>query len=117
MLFHTVSTYPSKLNDLNLNCIKSLRERYNLPIGYSGHEASVSPSIVAASLGAAAIERHITLDRTMYGSDQSASLQPEGFRQLTTILRGMPGMLGDGKKRILKEEESIAAKLRYWLEP
>ena len=116
MLMHTVSTYPSALEDLNLNCIKSLKEIYNLPIGYSGHEASVSPSVIAATLGAAAIERHITLDRAMYGSDQAASLQPEGFRQLVQILRNMPSILGDGEKRILKEEESIASKLRYWLE-
>ena len=87
MLMHTVSTYPSLESDLNLNCIKTLKNTFNLPVGYSGHEVSVSPSLVAASLGAAAIERHITLDRSMYGSDQSASLQIDGFRQLTKILR------------------------------
>ena len=114
-----ISVYFGKrkiLEDLNLNCIKTLKEIYNLPIGYSGHEASLSPSVMAATLGAAAIERHITLDRAMYGSDQAASLQPEGFRQLTQILRNMPNILGDGEKRILKEEELIASKLRYWLE-
>ncbi len=116
MLMHTVSTYPSALEDLNLKCINTLKKLYDVPIGYSGHEASVSPSIVAATLGAAAIERHITLDRAMYGSDQAASLQPEGFRQLNQILRNIPIILGDGEKRILKEEELIASKLRYWLE-
>ena len=116
MLMHTVSTYPSALEDLNLKCIETLKKIYDLPVGYSGHEASVSPSVVAATLGAAAIERHITLDRAMYGSDQAASLQPEGFRQLAQILRNIPYILGDGKKRILKEEELIASKLRYWLE-
>ena len=116
MLMHTVSTYPSALEDLNLNCINTLKERYKIPVGYSGHEASVSPSVIAASLGAAAIERHITLDRAMYGSDQAASLQPDGFRQLNQILRNIPFILGDGKKRILKEEEFIASKLRYWLD-
>ena len=117
MLMHTVSTYPSKLEHLNLNCIKTLRDRYDVPIGYSGHEASVSPSVIAAAMGAAAVERHITLDRAMYGSDQAASLQPDGFRQLTTILRNIPLVIGDGEKTILKEEELIASKLRYWIEP
>ena len=72
MLFHTVSTYPAEESDLNLNCISTLKKKYNLPIGYSGHEASVSPSVISATLGASVIERHITLDRAMYGSDQAA---------------------------------------------
>ncbi len=116
MLMHTVSTYPSALEDLNLKCINTLKELYKIPIGYSGHESSVSPSVIAAALGAGAIERHITLDRAMYGSDQAASLQSDGFRQLNRILRSMPEVLGDGEKRILKQEEVIASKLRYWLE-
>ena len=114
MLMHTVSTYPSLESDLNLKCIKMLSETFNLPIGYSGHEVSVSPSIVAASLGAAAIERHITLDRSMYGSDQSASLQKEGFRQLTSTCRKIPEILGNGEKKIIEGEKLIANKLRYW---
>ena len=116
MLMHTVSTYPSELHHLNLKCINTLSQRYKHPVGYSGHEASVSPSVIAATLGASAIERHITLDRAMYGSDQAASLQPEGFRQLNSILRKIPSILGDGEKRILEEEELIANKLRYWLD-
>ena len=116
MLMHTVSTYPSRIEDLNLRCIETLSRRYNVPVGYSGHEVSVSPSIIAATLGAGAIERHITLDRSMYGSDQSASLEPVGFRKLNEVLRSLPEIIGDGKKTILKEEENIAAKLRYWLE-
>ncbi len=116
MLMHTVSTYPSMESDLNLKCINMLNSTFNLPVGYSGHEASVSPSIIAASLGAAAIERHITLDRSMYGSDQSASLQKEGFRQLTTVCRKMPKVLGNGVKKILSGEKLIANKLRYWQE-
>jgi len=116
MLMHTVSTYPSKIEHLNLNCITTMKERYKIPIGYSGHEVSVSPSIVAATLGASAIERHITLDRSMYGSDQSASLEAIGINKLTKVLRSIPAMLGDGKKKILKEEEIIASKLRYWIE-
>ena len=114
MLLHTVSTYPAAEEDLNLQCIQKLRERFNVHVGYSGHEVSVSPSIVAASLGASVIERHITLDRAMYGSDQSASLQETGLMQLTSILRKLPKMLGDGEKRILDDEKKVANKLRYW---
>ena len=98
MLFHTVSTYPASLEDLNLKCINNLREKYNLNIGYSGHESSVSPSIIAASIGASVIERHITLDRAMYGSDQAASLQEEGLKKLVNVIRNIPKILGDGEK-------------------
>jgi len=111
---HTVSTYPSSESDLNLKCIQLLKDKFNLPVGYSGHEPSVSPSIVAASLGAIAIERHITLDRSMYGSDQAASLSKDGFRQLTSVCRKIPKILGDGKKRFIEEEKLMANKLRYW---
>ena len=114
MLMHTVSTYPSLEEDLNLKMINTLKNKYDLPIGYSGHEVSLSPSVIAASLGASAIERHITLDRAMYGSDQSASLQPDGLKQMCGILRKIPLTLGDGKKRILEKEYTIAKKLRYW---
>ena len=116
MLMHTVSTYPSEIKNLNLKCISTLKEKYNLPVGYSGHEVSVSPSIIAATLGASAIERHITLDRSMYGSDQSASLEPVGFEKLTTVLRSIPEILGNGEKKILEEEQKIANKLRYWIQ-
>ena len=91
-------------------------EKYSLPIGYSGHEVSVSPSVIAASLGAKAIERHITLDRAMYGSDQSASLELPGMYALCSTIRKLNDCLGDGEKRILKEEEKISKKLRYWRE-
>jgi len=114
MLLHTVSTYPAKESDLNLNCIRTLKERYGVPIGYSGHEASVSPSIIAASMGAVVIERHITIDRAMYGSDQAASLQKDGLEQLVNTLEKIPLILGDGKKKILKEELDVSKKLRYW---
>ena len=114
MLFHTVSTYPALEEDLNLSCIYTLSEKFNLPVGYSGHEPSVSPSIIAATMGAAVIERHITIDRAMYGSDQSASLQEEGLRSLVKVLRKLPKILGDGKKTFLEKEEAIAKKLRYW---
>ena len=91
-----------------------LKDKFKIAVGYSGHEVSVSPSVVAASLGACAIERHITLDRSMYGSDQSASLQQEGFRQLVSICRKIPILLGDGEKKIIEAEKTIANKLRYW---
>ena len=116
MLMHTVSTYPSDEKHLNLKCIKTLKDRYDLPVGYSGHEVTVSPSIVAASLGAGAIERHITLDRAMYGSDQSASLQEAGLRQMCKTLRKIPIVLGSPVKKVLDEELPIANKLRYWTE-
>tara|TARA_Y100000589_G_C27174677_1_gene638204 strand:+ start:111 stop:947 length:837 start_codon:yes stop_codon:yes gene_type:complete len=113
-LMHTVSTYPALEEDLNLHCIKSLQKRYKVPVGYSGHEASVSPSFIAATLGATAIERHITLNRAMYGSDQSASLELTGLLQLVSMIRKLPICLGDGKVKILEKERSIAKKLRYW---
>ena len=114
VLLHTVSTYPSPDADLNLLTIQTLRERYNLPVGYSGHEASVSPSIVAAALGAVVIERHVTLDRTMYGSDQAASLEPNGLRQLVSTVNKIPSLLGNGVKDWAPGEREVATKLRYW---
>ena len=114
-LLHCVSTYPAKISDLNLNCIKTLKIKYKCPVGYSGHESSVSPSIVAALLGAEVIERHITIDRSMWGTDQAASLSVEGIRNLNDILKKIPKMMGDGKKRVIKEEIPIANKLRYLL--
>jgi N-acetylneuraminate synthase len=112
---HTISTYPAKDSDLNLRMIKTLHDRYGLPVGYSGHEPSVSPSIVAASLGVVAIERHITLDRTMWGTDHSASLEPSGLNQLVGSVRKVPIVLGDGLKKDILEEAAMAKKMRYWL--
>lgn len=114
ILMHTVSTYPASEKDLNLKCIKTLSERYKLPVGYSGHETSTAPSIFAAVLGAPVIERHVTLDRAMYGSDQSASLELPGMYSLCSTIRKINDCLGDGEKRILKEEELVSKKLRYW---
>lgn len=114
VLLHCVSTYPSAEADLNLRCIPLLAERYGCPVGYSGHESSVSPSVVAAVLGAVVIERHITLNRAMYGSDQAASLEPRGLETLVAQLRKIPAVLGDGEKRVLDGEKTVAAKLRYW---
>jgi N-acetylneuraminate synthase len=113
-LMHCVGTYPCKEEDLNLNMIPTLAKRYIYPIGYSGHEASVSPSVMAVVLGASVVERHITVDRSMYGSDQAASLEPNGFKTLCEQIRKVPLVLGDGVKRILPAEEVVAKKLRYW---
>ena len=114
ILMHAVSEYPCPEESLNLRLIPALRERYGLPVGYSGHEASVSPSVFAATLGAVAIERHITLDRTMYGSDHAASLERPGLETLVAQLRKLPMTLGDGVKRITSGEAAVARKLRYW---
>lgn len=115
-ILHTVSTYPCAEEELNLQMIPELKKRYGLPVGYSGHEASVSPSVVAAVLGAVAIERHITFDRAMYGSDQAASLEKAGLESMVAQIRKIPVVLGDGVKRITPGEASVAKKLRYWLE-
>lgn len=114
VLMHTVSEYPCGEETLNLRMIHALRKRYGLPVGYSGHESSVSPSVVAAAIGAVAIERHITLDRAMYGSDQSASLEKSGLETLVAQIRKLPVILGDGEKRTTPTELKIAQKLRYW---
>jgi len=114
VLMHTVSTYPSELADLNLLVINELASRYGLPVGYSGHESNVSPSIVAAALGAVAVERHITLSRALYGSDQAASLEPSGLNNLVGALRKVVAVKGDGVKRVVEGEIPIAKKLRYW---
>ena len=113
-LMHTVSVYPCKEEDLNLTCIQTLKKRYSVPIGYSGHEVSPMPSIIAASLGAVAVERHITLDRAMYGSDQAASLEIRGLEMLVKGIRSYEVCLGTGEKVFSEEERANAKKLRYW---
>jgi N-acetylneuraminate synthase len=115
VLMHTVSTYPAPEDDLNLLAMHDLRKRYRVPVGYSGHEASVSPSVIACALGAVAIERHITLDRAMYGSDQAASLEKAGLENMVAQIRKIPVVMGDGVKRITDGEKVVANKLRYWL--
>jgi N-acetylneuraminate synthase len=114
VLMHTVSTYPSAEADLNLTTLETLRRRYGVAVGYSGHEATVEPSVLAAMFGAVAVERHITLDRSLYGSDQSASLEPAELSLLVQRLRALPALLGDGEKRITDGEAAVAQKLRYW---
>ncbi len=114
-LMHTVSTYPMKDSDANLNMIDTLKKRYACNVGYSGHESGVAISVAACALGISSLERHITLDRSMYGSDQSASLEPQGWRNLIGSVRKIPEAMGDGIKRILDEELLIAKKLREHL--
>ena len=98
ILMHCVSTYPCPPEKLNLRMIQTLRKKFKCEVGYSGHESDVSPTILAYFLGANYIERHITLDRTMWGTDQAASLAEPGMRSLSRILSKMPKVLGTGKK-------------------
>ncbi len=112
IILHTTSTYPSKLEELNLNVMNTLKARYDVPVGYSGHEVGLAPSVAAAALGACMIERHITLDRAMWGSDQSASVEPQGFERMIKDIRAIEVALGDGVKRVYESEVPIAAKLR-----
>lgn len=113
LLMHTTSTYPSKDHELNLSLIETLRKRYGLPIGYSGHEVGVMPSVMAATgFGACAVERHVTLDRSIWGSDQAASLEPRGMELLAKYTRMWPVVRGDGVKRVLESEVPIKQKLR-----
>jgi N-acetylneuraminate synthase len=114
VLLHSVSVYPCELEELNLSMITTYKKRFKVPIGYSGHESSVSPSLFAAALGARVIERHFTLDRSMYGSDQAASLEIEGMRRLVAGLRKFPLVLGTGIKEFGEKELGVAKKLRYW---
>ena len=97
---------------INDRAIKTLREKFNCNTGYSGHETGIAVSYAAASLGISSLERHITLDRAMYGSDQSASLEPSGLRQLIGGVRKIEKAMGDGVKRIIDDEVPIADKLR-----
>ena len=114
-LMHCISTYPMKDVDANLNCIPMLRERYGCDVGYSGHETGLAISYGAAAMGITSLERHITLDRSMYGSDQSASVEPAGLRQLVGAVRKIEQAMGDGQKKILDSEVPIAVKLREHL--
>lgn len=111
-LMHTVSTYPMNDEDANLRMIVSLKERYGVNVGYSGHEAGLAISYAAAALGISSLERHITLDRAMYGSDQAASIEPNGLNQLVGAVRKIELAMGDGHKRFEAAEQAVASKLR-----
>lgn len=112
IVMHCTSTYPSKLEELNLMGIKTLRDRLNLPIGYSGHEVGLYTTLAAAVLGACVVERHITLDRAMWGSDQAASVEPQGIKRLVADIRTWESAKGDGHIRIYDSEIPIMKKLR-----
>ena len=114
-LMHTVSTYPMKDENANLNMIKTLREKYQCDVGYSGHEVGLAVSYGAAALGISSLERHITLDRSMYGSDQSASVEPPGLALLVGAVRKIEEAMGTGIKSIVPEEIPIAMNLRQHL--
>ena len=114
-LMHTISTYPMKVENANLNIINTLRSEYQCDVGYSGHEVGLSISYAAVALNITSLERHITLDRAMYGSDQSASVEPQGFRQLVISVRSIEQAMGDGVKNFLEEEKPIAKNLRQHL--
>jgi N-acetylneuraminate synthase len=113
-LMHSVSTYPCPEERLNIHLVNALKKRYDCDVGYSGHESSVSPSVVAVTLGATSLERHITLDRSSYGSDQAASLEKKGLNDLVDVVRKIPKIIGSEDKQILDIENEVAKKLRYW---
>ena len=112
IIYHCTSTYPSNADEMNLNVIKTFKEEFNCPIGYSGHERGVTPSVLAVALGANSVERHITTDRTNWGSDQAASLEMAGLFHMIRDIRQVPALLGDGKKVVYKRELPIIEKLR-----
>ena len=112
IILHATSTYPAAYDELNLKVIPVLSQRFNVPIGYSGHETGIASSVAAVALGAAMVERHLTLDRAMWGSDQAASLEPNGMQRLLRDIRLVETAMGDGRKRLLDREVPIMEKLR-----
>jgi N-acetylneuraminate synthase len=113
VLMHCTSTYPCEPEELNLKMVQTLRSEFpNIPIGYSGHEVGLVPSAVAVAFGACMVERHLTLDRAMWGSDQAASVEPGGFERLVKYIRVTETSLGDGVKKVYASEQSSLKKLR-----
>jgi len=115
-LMHTISTYPMKDENANLRMINTLREKYRCDVGYSGHEAGLAISYAAVAFGITSLERHVTLSRAMYGSDQSASIEPAGIKQLVGAVRKIESAMGDGIKKVIDEEGPIATNLRQHLD-
>jgi len=115
LLMHSTSSYPCDPTELNLRMIQTLRSMFDCPIGYSGHEVGLVTTVVAVALGASAVERHFTLDRAMWGSDQAASVEPGGFRRLVKYIRVTEMSLGDGVKRVYESEQSSLKRLRRFL--
>lgn len=112
VLLHSCSTYPAYYEELNLRVIPVLRKQFAVPVGYSGHETGIPSSVAAAAIGACMVERHLTLDRAMWGSDHAASLEPNGIQRLVRDIRLVETALGDGVKRVLDRELPIMEKLR-----
>lgn len=112
IITHATSTYPCVPEEINMRMLETLREKFGVPVGYSGHEVGLQISLAAAALGAAVIERHITLDRTMWGTDHSASVEPGGLHRLVRDIRIIDKCLGDGVKKVYESEKPIRAKLR-----
>ena len=112
IVLHTTSTYPAFYEELNLRVIPALKQRYGVPVGYSGHETGLSTTIASVALGACMVERHVTLDRSMWGSDQAASVESQGFMRLVRDIRLVETAMGDGIKRVIEREVPIMKKLR-----
>jgi N-acetylneuraminate synthase len=112
ILLHTTSTYPASYDELNLRAVPTMAKRYGVPIGYSGHETGIPTTVCATALGACCVERHITMDRAMWGSDQAASLEPNGISRLVRDIRLWEQSKGDGIKRVYEREVPIIKKLR-----
>lgn len=112
IIAHACSTYPAYYEELNLKLIPVLRQRYGVPVGYSGHETGLASSVAAVAMGACVVERHLTLDRSMWGSDQAASLEPSGMTRLVRDIRLVEKSMGDGVKRVIEREVPIMKKLR-----
>ena len=112
VIMHCTSTYPAKIEELNLRVINTHKQQYGVPVGYSGHETGLAPTIAAVAMGADAIERHVTLDRAMWGSDQAASVEPHGFSRLVRDIRVIEAAMGDGVKRVYESELPVREKLR-----
>jgi N-acetylneuraminate synthase len=112
VILHSCSTYPAHYDELNLRVIPVLQKRFGVPVGYSGHETGIPSSACTVAMGACMIERHVTLDRSMWGSDQAASLEPNGITRLVRDVRLIETALGDGVKRVLDRELPIMEKLR-----
>ncbi len=113
VIMHCTSTYPCEPEELNLKMVETLRKEFpNTPIGYSGHEVGLVPSSIAVALGASVVERHLTLDRAMWGSDQAASVEPGGFERLVKYIRVAEASVGDGVKKVYESEKSSMKKLR-----
>lgn len=114
IICHTTSSYPCPPEELNLKMIPTLKEKFPCPIGYSGHEVGLVPSALAVAMGASLVERHVTLDRAMWGSDQAASVEPHGIRTLVKYIRVTEKALGDGEKHVYDSEQSSLQKLRRY---